>query len=87
MLNYKKIYKRLIKEIEKNLEQERNYSSRENTERESLLDAIETRYAITVLECILSDAEELEGKKCSMGIMNQKEFKEWKKNIQIKEKA
>ena len=84
MLNYKKIYKRFVQEIKKNLKSEKSCPSMEDTERGHLLDAIESRYAISVLECILSYTEELEGKKCSMSLMNQKEFTKWKKHIQKK---
>lgn len=84
--NYKKIYNRLIKEIKHELKAHKNNSSMESCHRLKLLDEIEFRYAITILEMILDWTRELEGKECLMMNMNQKEFKEWKKKITFKEK-
>jgi len=87
MLNYRKIYKRFVKIIEEELEMHRTCPNMEDTERMRLLDEIERRYAISVLETILSWARELEGKECLMANFNQKDFKKWKKSIQIKKKV
>jgi len=81
MKNYKKIYKRLIKEIVRMRNGELNTYSTEQNKRLRLLDEIESDYAVTVLNNLLEVVDEVEGKKCNMVIMNQEEFKQWKKNI------
>ena len=81
--NYEKIYKRLIKEIkrmERDEHDPNNYAHEDNI----IMKEVEKRaskYAISVLNSILEMNEEIEGKKCNMVIMDQKEFIEWKKRI------
>lgn len=81
MKDYKKIYKRFVKEIEHELEAHRKQDSDSPYERQQLLDAIETRYAISVLETVLAWTRELEGKEPLGMLMNQKSFNRWKKSI------
>ena len=81
MKDYKKIYNRLIKEIKRMKMQEENFESFEPTERLRLLDKIESRYAVSVLNSILEMSVEIEGRMCNLVIMNQKEFNNWKKKI------
>ena len=80
--DYKLIYNRFKKEIEQELEAHyKQYEEQCETERQELLNKVETRYAISVLEVVLSWTEELEGKKCCMLNMNKEDFKKWKKKI------
>lgn len=79
--NYKKIYKRLIKEIKKLIDEEIEYREPDASCREKLIREIESSYAITTIEVILQIAEEVEGNRCCMQIMNQDEFKKWKEKI------
>ena len=80
---YEKIYKRLIKEIkqmERDEHDPNNYAHEDNI----IMKEVEKRaseYTISVLNSILEMNEEIEGKKCNMVIMDQKEFIEWKKRI------
>ena len=83
--NYEKIYKRLIKEI-KRLIEEHHDPERHNYSTDSILREVEKResqYGLSTLNCILEMNEEIEGKKCNMVIMNDIEFKKWKKEITI----
>jgi hypothetical protein len=75
MKNYKKIYNKLIKEIKNELQTHQTITGN------SLQEQIENEYGITILNWILSILPEIEGKKCCNIIMNQKEFKNWKKKL------
>lgn len=81
MKNYKKIYKRLVKEIIQMRDQELNTHSTEQITRLRFLDEIESNYAVSVLNSLLEVVDEVEAKKCNMVIMNQEEFKKWKKEV------
>ena len=79
--NYEKIYKRLIKEIKRMEVDEHNPNNyaHEDNQIMRLVEKRASQYGITVLNCVLEMNEEIEGKKCNMAIMNQEEFKKWKK--------
>ena len=80
MKNYKKIFKRFRKEIEKLVEEE----ERENgacTSREKLIRQIEREYAQATFDIILQIADELEGTEHHMQIMNVNQFNGWKRKI------
>lgn len=82
MKNYKKIYNRLIKEIKKELNaHDEHITYCPMSTNTHLFEMIESRYAITLLDWILSTLPEIEGRECRYIIMNEKEFKKWKKNI------
>lgn len=81
MKDYKKIYKKLVKEIKRMKEEESNTYTTEQNPRLRFLDEIESNYAVVLLESILDMNDEISGKKCNMIIMNQKEFKNWKQYI------
>jgi len=82
MKNYQKIYNRLIKEIQKELEAHRScVDNNKKSSSDDVVRYIEHKYGIDILMFILSILDEIEGKKCNMIIMNRKEFKQWKKKI------
>ena len=87
MTNYKKIYNKLICEIKDELiaydnalckRKDTNILSLNN---EEIIDTIENKHAICVLNWILSLLPEIEGKECHRILMDEKEFKQWKKKI------
>lgn len=83
MKDYKKIYFRLIKEIKRMKKDEDNPYNWSNTDN-AVMKEVEKRasqYAITTLNCVLEMSEEIEGKKCNMAIMNQSDFKKWRKKV------
>jgi len=80
MKDYKKIYNRLIKEIKFELNCHKIALSKNTLD--DFKEYIENSYAVTVLNWVLSILPELEGKKCYQIVMNQEEFKKWKKTIQ-----
>ena len=84
--DYKKIYKKLIKEIKRMVEDEHNPNNyvHEDTEIIRLVEKRASQYATTVLNSVLEMNEEIEGKKCNMVIMNGIEFEKWKKKINVK---
>lgn len=84
--NYEKIYKRLIKEIKRMEKEEHNPNNyaHEDTEIMQLVEKRASQYGITVLNSILEMNEEIEGKKYNMVTMGEKEFKKWKKEINVK---
>ena len=85
MKNYKKIYNRLIEEIKKELKQhEISLSKNKKDSNTQLIEYIEDKYGVTVLEWILSLCNEIEGKECQMILMNKEEFNKWKKKINKK---
>jgi len=75
MKNYQKIYNRLVKEIKEEL------YAHYNCPPSDLLQQVENSYGITVLEWVLSTLDEIEGKRCTMNLMNEKEFKKWQEKI------
>lgn len=83
MKNYKKIYKRLIKELSAELKTHEEIKKKlhKNTNTTALLEQIENNYGITMLNWVFEMLPEIEGKECHMIIMNQKEFKAWKRGI------
>lgn len=86
MKNYKKIYQRVIKEIKRMKVDEGNYKSTDSNDILRFVDNKQSQYAVSMLNSVLEMNEEIEGKKCNMIIMNQQEFKQWKKSINIVEK-
>jgi len=83
MKDYKKIYFRLIKEIKRMKEDEKNPNnwSHEDNDVMREVEKRASEYAISTLGCVLEMSEEIEGKKCNMAIMNQTEFKNWRKKV------
>ena len=77
--NYEKIYKRLIKEIKRMKQDERNPNNyaHEDTEVMKAVEKRASQYAITVLNCVL----EMSGKKLHRSIMSPIEFNKWKERI------
>jgi hypothetical protein len=82
MKDYKKIYKRLVKEIEKEAERIPTLSLHESGNNR-LLEQIENNSQTSALNWVLSMLSEIEGKKCNLVLMNEKEFKQWKKKIKV----
>lgn len=80
--NYKKIYLRLKKDIEKQIDLYQTY--RKPMDRSNFIDELELAESIHILGHLLLTMEEFEGK-CNHGIcFNSKEFEQWKKKVVIK---
>lgn len=80
-MNYKKVFKRLVKEIKNDEESERNYGQTKLTSRDKILDYVETRYALSIYNVINQTIDEVTGKKWHNLNMTKDEFESWKKEI------
>ena len=78
--DYKKIYQRLIKEIQYEIENIKQYMP-EGDSNHALLRRIELNEALSILNWIVDVLPEIEGKKHRNMFMNEREFKKWKKSI------
>lgn len=80
-MDYKKVFKRLVKEIKHDEESERKYGQTKLTSRDQILDYVETKYALSLYNVINQTIDEVTGKKWHNLNMTKEEFNNWKKEI------
>ena len=83
-MNYKKVFKRLINEINLAEESTKNYGTHQVSCREDIVDYVETKSVLSAYNFVKEIIEEVSGKKWHNINMTQQEFEDWKNEISTK---